>query len=182
MKILLPIVYLVGSVFCATAQDDFPEAWIGEYEGEMSIGYVDKPGTVAQVSYSLYEIIADSVWSHKMTFTSEVYGEIIKDYVIRAKAKGDVVNFILDELNGVAMEMSYMNNCFYSLFELGGNSYSTTFRRLADGTLLWDLYMTPYSTKKVDIISNGDKTEKQTFEVTSFKPSLHQTVIFEKKD
>ncbi|MEO1054900.1 MAG: hypothetical protein AAFX87_29975, partial [Bacteroidota bacterium] len=170
------------SICNTSAQGKFPESWIGNYEGEMKIGYYDKPGMLTQVKYSLQEIIKDSVWSHKMIFNSEQYGKVIKDYVIRASKRGDHVNFILDELNGVEMEMSFMNDCFYSFFMLNESSYTTTFRRLSDGSLLWDLYVTPHGTKKVDVIASGEGEQKRTFEVSSFKPSLHQTVIFRKKN
>ncbi len=181
MKNLSLFILLIVIIYNTSAQSNFPEAWVGNYEGEMTIGYFDKPTTTAQVSYSLQEIITDSVWSHKMIFYSDEYGEVVKDYVIRANKKGDHVNFILDELNGIEMEMSFMNNCLYGIFTVSENYYSTTFRKLPDESLLWDLYVTPQDSKKVDAIESGTGAEKKTFEVTSFKPSLHQTVVFKKK-
>lgn len=132
MKYVLILIFLVSVINIVSAQENFPNAWIGDYEGEMTIGYLDKPTTTAQVSYSLQEIMSDSVWSHKMTFYSDEYGEVVKDYVIRANKKGDHVNFILDEMNGIQMEMSFMNGCLYGIFSVGESYYSTTFRKLPD--------------------------------------------------
>ena len=95
-------------------------------------------------------------------------------------AKMIKIDFILDELNGISMEMSYLHDCFYSLFELGGSIYSTTFRRMEDGSLLWDLFVTPQQNPKVDVVESGEGDKKQTFKVSSFKPNVHQTVRFNK--
>ncbi|MEM1409007.1 MAG: hypothetical protein AAGG59_19640 [Bacteroidota bacterium] len=181
MKNSLIFIFSAFTIFHTSAQTQFPADWVGDYEGEMVIGNIDKPSTTAQVEYSLHEVIEDSVWSHKMTFKSDEYGDVVKDYVIRARKKGDRVNFILDELNGIKMEMSFMNNCLYGLFMLNESSYATTFRRLSDGSLLWDLHVTAHDTKKVNSVASEEGEEKQTFEVRSYKPSLHQTVAFQKK-
>lgn len=179
MKFFFLLFLLPFMVLHSHAQDAFPQAWIGEYEGRMTIGYADRPNSFANVKYTLREIMKDSVWSHTMAFDSEAYGEVAKDYVIRASQKGDSINFILDELNGIEMEMTFMNGCLYGLFMLNEQSYSTTFRKLGNDTLLWDLYVTPHETKQVDVIESGDE-ENQIFRVSSFKPSLHQTVVFKK--
>ncbi|MEM8568584.1 MAG: hypothetical protein AAGF85_19160 [Bacteroidota bacterium] len=182
MKKLLILISFVYNIDHTSAQTEFPTAWIGDYEGEMVIGNIDKPSTTAQVEYSLHEVIEDSVWSHKMTFKSDEYGDVVKDYVIRARKKGDRVNFILDELNGIEMEMSFMDNCLYGLFMLNESSYVTTFRWVSEGSLLWDLHVTAHDTKKVNSVASGEGEEKQIFEVSSYKPALHQTVMFKKKN
>jgi len=177
MRILLPFILINLSCLPALAQGTFPAKWMGEYQGTMTLGYTDRQSASVEVSLTIAEVIPDSVWTHKMVFRSEQYGLITKDYLIKAVSKGDSVNYVLDEQNGIAMEMSFMEDCFYGMYTVLGNTYITTLRRIGD-KLLWDLFAAPTSSLTITE-HNGGKSEVP-IKVESLKVNLHQTVLLEK--
>lgn len=176
MRLIVVFIFIVSNSY---AQSTFPELWSGIYSGTMKIGNTDRPTIMVDVEFELLELINDSAWTHKMTFRSDNYGDIVKDYVIRAQAKGDTVNYFLDEQNGIGMETTLLNDCFYGTYTVSGTMYVSTLRRLDDQTLLWDLFAAEESSKKRSelIRLEGEETE---IEVFSLKPSLNQTVFLKR--
>lgn len=165
------------SVFGLSAQSSFPQDWIGDYSGSMTLGYLGRPNDQIAVELSIQEVIPDSVWTHKMTYRSERYGDMTKDYIIRIKQKGQNEQYILDEQNGITMELSLMGNCFYGFYSVMGNTYINTLRLNQGGTLLFDLFAGDESTKKTDSIEE----EGEKFDVDSYTIVLHQTALLSKK-
>ena len=178
MKASLVILALLLVTASLPAQSAFPTAWTGTYAGEMKIGNVGQPTALVPVTFELKELLADSLWSHKMVFDSEQYGKITKDYLLRAASKGDTVSFILDEQNGIVMDQTLLNDCFYGMYTVLGNTYVATLRRLPDGTLLWDLFAAPQSSRKV---SEADAGGAEPIEVEGLRVSLQQTVFLHRE-
>jgi hypothetical protein len=173
----LLIFFLLIHVFELASQSSFPENWMGDYSGKMTLGYLDRPGDELTVELSIQEVIPDSVWTHKMIYRSERFGDITKDYLIRAQKKGEKQRFVLDEQNGIGMDLSLMGNCFYGFYSVMGTTYINTLRLNDDGTLLFDLFAGDESTKKTDKLDD----DGEPFEVNSYTIALHQTVLLSKK-
>lgn len=179
---MLRLLLLLGAFALTTplpAQTDF-SAWEGHYAGQMSIDNVGQPPQTVAVSFELLPLIADSLWSHKMTFQSERHGEITKDYRLRAAIRGDTVNFVLDEQNGIEMPQTLLNDCFYGMYTIMGMTYVATLRRLPDGVLLWDLFAAPVSAQKVSEIVLQDGEDPT--EMIGLRPTLQQTVFLRKQE
>jgi hypothetical protein len=112
-----------------------------------------------------------------MTYHSAKYGEIVKDYIIRKT--GDAKSeYILDELDGILIEMTLMDNCFYSSFEVLGNLYMTTLYKRGDD-LFFDLVVVSIEPTKES--TSEEDEEGNSFQVSSYKPTLHQSVYLKRQ-
>jgi hypothetical protein len=152
------------------------EKWEGVYEGEMIIGFTNRPNDSVNVKFELLPIDADSSWTYKMTYGSKRFGIIVKDYEIHRDGNS-TTNFLLDEKDGIIIEMSLMNDCFYEMFEVMDQLYSTTMRKLGDD-IHFDLFT---AAMKKSMVTNSDEDEEGvSYEVTSYKPTQHQSVILKR--
>lgn len=160
----------------------FPEDWEGDYFGQMILGNIHSPNDTVDVMFNIHEILEDSVWTYKMTYYNERYGKIVKDYIIKRERKGDQVNYILDELDGIEIEMSYMNGCFYNVFEVMDQLYISTMR-LADKDIYFELFAASFKETKTSTLKEEEKSEenKDPVIVNSYKPLLHQSVYLKRK-
>ena len=174
-KFLFSLVLCFSTIISANAQSVLAE-WEGTYEGEMIIGNTSRPNDTVRVTFEFTPLEEDSIWTYRMTYHSEKFGEIVKDYQL-TRVGDSKVNFLLDEKDGIIIEMSLMNDCFYSMFEVMDNIYSTSLRRSGD-KLQFDLF----SSKMKDGTMTKNEADKpeDIFEVMSYKPGLHQTVMFER--
>lgn len=168
MKRLLLIMLLISSLGFS---QDFPKDWIGNYKGEMVLAFSQRPNDTLDVEFIMQEKEKDSVWSYTMIYHSEKYGDITKDYLIRSKTIGDRKSFELDEQNGIVMELTFMNNCFYGMYQVMGDIYSSTMKHNGDH-LYFDLYAVPVKDPRVSKI----ESDEQPIEAFSYKPKLSQSV------
>ncbi len=165
------------AIFCflsanAFAQD-FPNDWLGSYEGKMLIANAGQPTDTIDVSYEMVTLEKDSVWTYKMTFYSEKYGTIVKDYKIVAKSKENKLNYLLDENNGIVMEMTFMDGTFYGMYEVMDMMYITTMRYTRENAIYYDLFAAPMMNPTITS-TIGDAP----IEATSYGTILHQTALF----
>lgn len=147
--------------------------WTGEYEGDMILGFANKPNDTIPVTFSMKNTIVDSVWTYTMNYKSEKYGDITKDYVIRSKTKGDKSNFVLDELNGILMDETYMNGTLYGMYEVMEQFYISTIRKTEYG-LYFELISSSVSSPLIS--KTNEKVGEDFIDASSYKPILHQTV------
>lgn len=171
MRYLLALI--LSFPFTGNAQD-FPEDWLGSYEGEMLIANVGRPTDTIRVTFEMGTKIEDSVWSYTMIFYSDKYGTIIKDYQIAAKSKDDHQNFLFDENNGIVMEITLMDGTFYGMYEVMDMMYISTLRYREDG-LYYDLFAAPMKDPMVTSTEGEESVEAK-----SFGPTLHQTALFKR--
>jgi len=169
-------VFLVFFSGNTCAQSSFPDQWIGEYEGEMIIASAGRPNDTVPLDFQLLEIVPDSIWSYVMNYHSAKWGEITKDYrYVRAK-KGDDINFIFDEQNGIVMELTFMNDCFYGMYDVSDMIFINSFRKQGDA-LFFELFAGPSTHPKITSATEGD----EVFEAKSYKPTLVQSVVLTRK-
>lgn len=173
MKYLLIAFSLIWTVGFA---QEFPKDWVGNYSGEMILSFAQRADDTLKVDFIMQEKEEDSLWTYTMIYHSEKYGEITKDYLIRAKRKGEKKDFELDEQNGIIMELTFMNNCFYGMYQVMGDIYSSTLKHFGDH-IYFDLYAVPVK----DPISSKAESEEQSIEALSYKPKLSQSVLLYKK-
>lgn len=157
---------------------EFPSGWIGNYTGDMIIGSTSRPNDTLSVEFILQEVEKDSAWTYTMTYHSDRLGDITKDYMIVSSKKGDTINYLLDELNGIVMELSLLNNCFYGMYDVQGQRYIFTLRRLNQNELFFELFVSgdtpPYVTTAEE--------DGEEFVASSYKTVMHQSVHLKRKD
>lgn len=158
------------------AQNTFPEGWVGEYEGTLLItidrGVVDS----IPVDFVMKELEKDSIWTYTMSYHSPRYGEMVKDYRYVRVRKDDPNNYLFDELNGIVMELTLMNDCFYGMYELSDLFFINTLRKEGDG-LYFELTMSPATNPKL----SAAEEEGEVFEASSYKPNQVQSVHLKRK-
>jgi hypothetical protein len=174
-KSLFLFVFSLTAIVSVHAQSVLSE-WEGAYEGEMIVGNTTRSNDTVKVSFELTPLEADSTWTYRMTYHSDKFGEIVKDYQL-TRVGDSKIDFLLDEKDGIIIEMSLMNNCFYSMFEVMDNIYSTSLRKSGD-KLQFDLFSSKM--KEGTITKNEAEKPEEVFEVTSYKPGLHQTIVFKR--
>lgn len=152
---------------------NFPEDWLGAYNGKMLIANVGKPTDTIEVDYEMTTLEEDSIWTYKMTFYSEQYGTIVKDYKIVAKSKVNKQNYLLDENNGILMEMTLMDGTFYGIYSVMDMMFITTMRYTEDGNIYYDLFAAPMAEPTITSSEGED-----SIEATSYGTALHQTALF----
>jgi len=171
---------LITALFClisvTSLAQNFPEDWLGSYEGKMLIANLGRKTDTIDVAYEMTTLEPDSIWTYKMTFYSEQYGTIIKDYKIVAKSKEDKNSYLLDENNGIVMEMTLMDGTFYGMYTVMDMMFITTMRYTDAGHIYYDLFAAPMENPTV---TSTNATEDETvIEATSYGTTLHQTALF----
>ncbi len=176
MKIITLFTLILLS--CSAIAQQFPQGWTGKYTGKMILGNAGRQNDTIPCDFALLEVEKDSVWTYTMTYYSERFGDITKDYRIVRKAKGDSVNFVLDELNGILMDLTLLNNCFYGMYDVMDMRYISTIRLHGTKNLIIELFAAsgenPLITKAVE--------GEDEIEAKSYKSLLHQTVLLTRKD
>jgi len=164
-------------LFClisfSSISQEFPKDWLGSYKGDMLIANLGRPKDTIPVEYEMVTLEEDSVWSYKMTFYSEKYGTMVKDYKIVSSTKEDKNNYLLDENNGILMKLSLMDGTFYGMYEVMDMTFITTMRYTEDGNIYYDLFAAPIA----DPLITATEGE-ESIEAKSYATSLHQTALF----
>lgn len=155
------------------AQTDL-DKWVGVYDGVMRVLQADRLVDTVPVTFEMLPIDS-TTWSYKMTYRSDVYGEIVKDYLI---IKPDTLaghEYFLDEQDGILISMSLIDDCFYSSFDVGNMRIHTVMRRYDDG-IYFDLFS---GASSASMITNSIPDDKgQTYKVEDYRPSGSQHIYF----
>lgn len=95
----------------------FPEGWLGKHAGTMEIINGESKQKV-EFEFEMKELEKDSAWSYIMTYKPVGKEAMVKDYVI--KRTGASWTFLLDEKNGILIDMRLMGNILYDFYESNG--------------------------------------------------------------
>ncbi|AFC25704.1 hypothetical protein [Saprospira grandis] len=179
-KKVLPNVTPEASATSLSPKDSlsqFPKDWEGRYEGEMH-WYVN--GQLRGKIPCRHEVLAKKpgVWSWTTEFDSSqlVPKAVLKDYLLiedKSQAQG---HYILDEQDGILIDMILMGNSLYSQFEVGNNKI-TTVDRLEGNTLYKEIIMAP----KDKVRKSSAKIGKESFEVSAANSIILQKSILKKQ-
>lgn len=149
----------------------FPTDFAGNYSGQMIISSTKTDADTVEVNFELREIIPDSCWTYRFTYNSEKYGIIVKDYLLKTKQSGHFQDFILDEQNGILMDMTWLNYCLYGTYEVQENLYVFTLQAFNED-LLSNLFIAPTKTPLTTSTNEGE----DRITAHSFKPYMQQSV------
>lgn len=155
-------------------ETEFPEDWLGQYQGIMYIAH-HKMGLTdtVQVQFHLNETSDDSLYTYVMIYKSPKFGNIVKDYLLRYN--DDKKELILDEKDGILIPEVLIGNTMYSNFEVGNVQISSILRNHLD-YLDFELITTEPS-YTLDTQSFPDENG-ETYEVKSTYPKATQFVRF----
>ena len=183
------LIFIFLSVLCignkyALAQEFTPENWIGKYSGTMFLSSgTEGEQQEIEVSFDFKEIVKDSSWTYIMTYKSEELGELTKNYVICKPFGSPIHYFVLDELDGTKIDLSYRNEAFVSFFEVDGMFHASSLAKISKNTIRFELYGSfssqPTNVTNAELLDDlGNNTGTVT--VASFNPIYSQTVTLKR--
>jgi hypothetical protein len=145
----------------------FPLDWLGNYNGQMEI--IHQKGTQqVYVELQLFERKADKEWGFKMTYFAPNQEKNVKDYVIRKTENG----FVMDEQDGIEIQMTWIGNGFYDYYELDGRFFTSRLTKEKKG-----LFFELYGGEKIEHLSRNENLD---ISVSSFPPQFIQRVYLKK--
>ena len=173
MKLII-IVFFFLSIELTHAQ--FPETWIGKYSGTMYLNSLETPKDSVIVTLEIVELIKDSSWTYTMGYKSEKFGNILKDYEILKSSKDNKADYLMDEKNGIIIEMTFFDDTFYEFFEVANMIYSTRLSK-RQNNIEFEIIGSQNEATKTSLSAPQDEEEFTQFEVKSYKPIFAQKVI-----
>lgn len=159
--------FLGASPLLAQLSDE----WIGKFSGEVSI-YNEK-GLAQTVRMQLNIMqLSDTSFQWKITY-GEGENTDMRDYRLLNNPK-DKNQFILDELNGIRLYLSYINEGLYSWFGLNSSELLLSYE-LRDG----HIQFSAVSSKNETLLKSG-ATDQNTPEVFAQPVRVVQKAILKK--
>jgi hypothetical protein len=161
------------------SQSNFPSSWLGSYEGEMYMEYLDGIKDTVPVVFDFLETDKKNEWTYRMTYNSKKWGKMVKDYALIWNDSLKSPNlFLLDEKDGIFIQEIFMNNRFYSHFEVEGGHFITLLEQKGE-----DLYFEIRCTdSKNALVSNSTKNaEGNSFRVSNYFQYSVQYVNLKRK-
>jgi hypothetical protein len=182
--ILAAITIICSNKQMTMAQKFTPDNWIGNYNGTMFLSSgTEGEQQEIEVSFDFKEVVKDSSWTYIMTYRSEELGEITKNYLICKPIGSPPHYFVLDELDGTKIDLSYRNEAFVSFFEVDGMFHASSLAKISKNTLRFELYGSfssqPTNVTNAEILDDLGNNSG-TITVASFNPIYCQTVVLKK--
>ncbi len=137
----------------------------------MILSSVSSPSDSIDVSLEIKTVHTDSVWTYKMLYVSQRIGKIEKNYFIVRKNG----QYLMDEGNGILIEMSYMNNVFYEFYTVEGMIFSTIMRKSGQ-----DIHFEIFGANEKPTLLSESTPEGENntqYKVNSLKPTFVQSVL-----
>jgi hypothetical protein len=161
-------------LFCLpiTINAQFPQGWTGNYSGIMLISNQSGRTDTVDVDLSIQTLKVDSLWSYVMTYHSLSFGTVEKSYSI-FKDKNN--RLLMDEGDSLYLDMTYMNGCLYSFYELNNTYFSSTMRLDEEG-ILFDLFGGQRIIAHNKVVEEG----YVSYSVDSYRPEFAQTALLKR--
>lgn len=137
----------------------------------MILSSVSSPSDSIDVSLEIKTAHTDSVWTYNMHYVGQRIGKIEKNYFIVRKNG----QYLMDEGNGILIEMSYMSNAFYEFYTVEGMIFSTIMRKSGQ-----DIYFEIFGANEKPTllsVSTYEGENNTQYKVNSLKPTFVQSVL-----
>lgn len=99
------------------SQDEFPNSWAGEWEGNL-IFYPEKEQDTIKVTLQIIPAKTPGTYTWKTSYESPKLN-VVKDYLLRER-DASTGSFELDEQDGIVIPCRYFDNELWSLLEVEG--------------------------------------------------------------
>ena len=127
-------IILFLSLFCysnyGAAQITELNSWVGHFEGLLFLEFPNGKKDSLEIHLDLVSKENPGHFDYKVSFFSEKYGDIVKDYAIKVNPEfDDNKHFILDEKDGILIDEVLLNNTLYSQYSVAGSNFQTVLRK-----------------------------------------------------
>lgn len=176
---LIPLLIVLFFFSCNTTQTTsknppkFPDDWYGTYKGNLEI-YNFAQGKA--MTLPMTTIISKTDTANRWRWCSIVIyngQEIVKDYAVVRHDTMPPNHYVMDENNGIFLDMTLLDNAFYDYFEVGKlGLYSIS--RLVGKNLHFEVTSFPLDSEKHSIfpMSETDMDTIKSFRVISTQKAL----------
>ena len=183
-SILLGLLFMITLNNLVHAQKFIPEEWFGNYSGTMFLSSgTEGEQQEIQVNFEFKEVVKDSSWTYIMTYKSAELGDLTKNYLICKPFESPEHYYVLDELDGTKIDLSYRNDAFVSFFEVEGMFHASSLSKVSKNALRFELYGSfsaqPTNVTNAEIFGDSGASEG-SITVASFNPVYCQTVTLHK--
>lgn len=154
----------------------FPNDWLGFWEGDLHI--YDEMGLKQTLPMALDNSITDvsGVFTWAIIYGPDsIVGR--RDYLLKEvdKSKG---HYIVDEKNGILLDAYLIDNELVSVFEVMGNSLTSTYRREGN-IMIFDIMM--YKSEHLSVTGDTIIGSDTIPSVKTFKPIVRQKAVLRKR-
>lgn len=174
---LLFLLTLPAKNYCQTGA--FPDDWLGTYQGELYLLHAENRQTdTVQMVFEFLRTGQAWCWEYRMVYDSPKYGKQVKDYQLIKPDSLPANMFLLDEKDGIYIQMVYLDNAFYSHFSVAGQRITSILRK-EQSFMVYEIIV---SNEKQGMSSQNTRDDsKGLFVVSSYPPFVVQRAILLKK-
>jgi hypothetical protein len=117
----------------------FPDDWLGTYKGELEWIQGKKQKAKIPISIEIFEDKENPkaiVWRTTYDSTAAFPFKVVKNYVIIQPDSLKEGHYLMDEQNGIYIDMQLIDNCFYSCFDVISTEKGSISRIISTDRLL----------------------------------------------
>ena len=177
MKFLLKIsIFLFMGIYMVNAQKSFPESWLGNYKGDLSIYGVDSVRMKIKMNLDIVKTSNDSIYDWTITYDFKGKKDVrAYSLVVIDKQKGQ---YQIDERNSIIID-TYLHNgkVFTSFFNVMESYIIATYTK-EENDIVFEIISG--DGKTVNITGNTKQGEEDIPEVAAYLVNGRQKAILKK--
>ncbi len=176
LYIKLFVLFYIGINFISNAQTIFPESWIGNYKGNLSIYGVDSVKMNLKMELKIDKTAKDSIYNWTIIYDFKGKKDVrAYELIIIDRKKG---LYKIDEKNSIVIK-AYLHNSkvFTSFFKVSESFIVATYTKV-DDILIFEIISS--KSDPVSITGNTTKDEEEIPQVDSYAVNGRQKAILKK--
>lgn len=140
----------------------FPNHWMGKWTGKLLI-YNSKEIKEVYMELNIFAAEDMNHWKWTLIYGKGEFGQTrAYELILSDSAKG---KYKMDEKNSIILDMAYLNNTFYSTFEVEKNLITATYRMAGD-KIIFEIISSDMKNPLVTGIEGGEVSVVSSFPVT----------------
>ena len=167
-KSTILFIFLLSCEFVHSQYHEFPADWLGSYTGEL---FISGTGTTKidtlKISFDFLISPRPDSWIYRMTYESKKFGLQVKDYELLKPDSLPQNSYLLNEKDGIMIQMVCFGNALYANFSVAGQ-YLTSIMRKEANSIVYEITVSRESPSLVT--QNQALDNQETYLVRSFPP------------
>lgn len=170
------MILCIGLSFTAYAQQSFPDSWIGNYRGDLSIYGVDSVRMKIKMNLDIVKTANDSIYDWTITYDFKDKKDIrAYSLVIVDREKG---HFQIDERNSIIIDAYLHNSTVFTSFFKVSQSYIIATYTKEENDIIFEIISG--DDKSVNITGNTKQGEEDIPEVAAYLINGRQKAVLKK--
>lgn len=177
MRTLILVIVVSFISLVVYSQEQFPNSWVGDYEGNLEIYAVDSIGMQVKMKLGIHPIEKDSVY--RWTITYDFRGkEDVRSYELKV-VDAEKGHYQIDEKNSIVIDSYYRYDIFTSYFEVNNSIVISSHRKEGDSI---EFEIIASNNEAVSSTGNTKVNEEDIPEVISYPVTGRQRCILTKTE